>query len=274
MQPYQQEGQRILEQADEPGNVLKNVSGKATALVGGGLVLKKLTPFLSNLIPSSLAVKGISKINPTMGKFIKGAMDQGASSEEAIEFIKEKVQPKSSQSKNIIEEFAPEVHELLVDKVGQGLKPLAVAFQLSQDPKLKSVIRGLEKKTGKAFSDLVSSIFGSDGQSQGNLQSNSTQDALSQLFGQNAQKQTVDPLKQALDMGDAGALKQILNINEKQALAIIQKYIQGPNQPNSTQGALSKLAGKNGQAQQSSGSQALMQALQAAQQARARRQQR
>jgi len=120
-------------------------------------------------------------------------MEKGLNIKDGFDFIKnnlKKQQEDKSQAalqpKNIIEEHAPEVYEMLKSKIGQGLKPLVAAFQLSQDSKHKKKISELQKKTGKNFSDLVTSIFGSEEKPQ---EKTDSMKAIDQIFQKSPQSQ-------------------------------------------------------------------------------------
>lgn len=212
MQPYQQASEEILRQSKEPGKAIgalaKTATGLTAGLAGGGAILNRIMPFLSKYIDPDLAVKGLNKIDPRFGKFVSGALGQGMSVEDIGSFIKEKVtgeKPQEEQQakqpqqpKNIIEEYSPEVHEILVDKIGQGLKPLAVAFQLANDAKFKRPIEELQKKTGKSFSDLVSAVFGGQESEQ---QPNQPQQAQQQDPRQMAQQMIAQHQQQQPQQG-------------------------------------------------------------------------
>lgn len=92
MQPYQEASQSILSQKDEYGNLLKKGAGIGLSLVGGGAVLKRIVPLLSKLVPSGMAAKGLAKIDPRFGKFVQGAMDTGYTQEDALNFLREKLE--------------------------------------------------------------------------------------------------------------------------------------------------------------------------------------
>lgn len=203
MQPYQQASKEILRQSEEPGKALSAISKTAAGLAGGGAILNRIMPFLNSHISPELAKKGISKIDPRLGKFIQGSLNQGNSMEEVTEFIKEKATGEKSSKikedrKNLIEEHAPEVYEILKDKIGQGLKPLAVAFQLSQDANFKNKIEDLQKKTGSPFSQLVTSIFGGQEEQQGQSSKPQQMQEAQQIQGQTQQGQGTQNLMAAL----------------------------------------------------------------------------
>lgn len=186
MQPYQQASEAIKRQKSEPIELVSNIAKGATSFGASAYGLhgaSRLLAFINPNLPKNLAIKGISKVNPTVGKFLNHAVNNGFSPEEALGFVGEKLtsnersaeaglspsgfplqksSKSSSSQKNLIEEHAPEIHEILIDKIGQGLQPLAVAAQLASESKFKKKISELQKKTGSKFEDLVASIFGKE----------------------------------------------------------------------------------------------------------------
>lgn len=58
-----------------------------TALIG------RLVPFLNKLIPSSLAIKGISKIDSGLGRFVQNALTVGYTADNVIDYLRNKVVP-------------------------------------------------------------------------------------------------------------------------------------------------------------------------------------
>src|SRR6266478_2673500 len=81
--------------------------GLATGL-GATSLSSRLLPFLSEHIPLDLAMKGINKLSPKLGKFLKEGQSMGLDVKKGLDFIKEKVGPK--EKRNIIEQYSPELH--------------------------------------------------------------------------------------------------------------------------------------------------------------------
>lgn len=196
---------------------VKTAIGIGTSLTGVGLGAR-IAPFLSELIPADIALKGISKISPKIGNFLQKGMQAGLNVKDGLNFIKDKLeskdQPKSQpqQPQNIIEEHAPEVHEILKDRIGQGLKPLAVAYQVAKEGKFKKQIADLQKKTGKSFGDLVSSVFGGEEkQPQQSKPLPSGDEGIQQLikFGNEQQSQNNQPQQTQIGPGQQALMKSI-----------------------------------------------------------------
>ncbi len=175
------------------GNVA-SVAGGAAALTAGAKLGSKILPFLSDFIPQDLAMKGINKISPQLGKFLKKGQSMGLNVKEGFEYLRNQFTPKKQEQKptNIIEEHSPELHEFIVDKIGTGITPMAAAFQATQDPKFKSVIESLQKKAKKGFSEIIGSIFGGQDQSKAALQPQ-PQKPVAQQTQPQAQQQAQQP---------------------------------------------------------------------------------
>lgn len=75
------------------GKKLLNVAATATGLG----ISSKILPFLSKYIPVDLAVKGISKISPQLGNFLKKGQSAGLDIKEGLDFIKEKLTPSQQE---------------------------------------------------------------------------------------------------------------------------------------------------------------------------------
>lgn len=52
-------------------------------------MITKILPFLNDLIPTALAFKGISKLNPKIGKYLSAATAAGYGAKEALGYLKE-----------------------------------------------------------------------------------------------------------------------------------------------------------------------------------------
>ncbi len=67
--------------------------GKAALSVattfGGLAVASKILPFLNELLPVDLALKGISKVSPKIGNFLKRGMEQGLNVKDGLNFLRE-----------------------------------------------------------------------------------------------------------------------------------------------------------------------------------------
>lgn len=168
MQPYQEASQEIRRQKDAPGKFLKTAALTLPAVAGGGAALSRIIPFLSDMIPTSLAAKGLAKVDPRMGKFIDGAVAAGHTIDEAIGFIKDKVEPSkqepTKQNRSIIEQYSPELFGVLKQLIGQGKSPLQAGALAQLDKQYQKVIKQMETDHSAPFSAIIESTFGSSQQ--------------------------------------------------------------------------------------------------------------
>src|SRR6185437_1249107 len=94
--PYQAADEETRRQAGAP---IKTAATLATSAIAGGAALKKVLPFLNNLIPGELMRKGLSKVNPDIGKFVDTALNNGYGLDEIRNFMSEKFNKRNSEDK-------------------------------------------------------------------------------------------------------------------------------------------------------------------------------
>jgi alkylated DNA nucleotide flippase Atl1 len=184
--------------------------GLATGL-GASSLGTRLLPFLSEHIPLNLAMKGINKISPKLGKFLKDGQSMGLNVKEGLDFIKDKIG--SKEQRNIIEQYSPELHNFLKQEIGQGRAPIEAAA-LATLPKsgrdFTKAIKQLEKDHKTSFQQIVQSIFGTAQQSQQQMPQQMQPEAPQQA--QTAQ-QGAGPGQQAnTDQALMAALEKILQM--------------------------------------------------------------
>lgn len=63
------------------------IAGIATAAGATGIA-SRVMPFLSKYIPSDLALKGINKVAPNIGKYLKKGMEKGLNIQDGLDFVK------------------------------------------------------------------------------------------------------------------------------------------------------------------------------------------
>jgi len=180
MQPYQEASEEIRRAGDRPANLIKKGASlglHAASAYAGGATASKILPFLSNYIPQSLAIKGLSKIDSRWGKFITAALDEGYDFDEVKDFIKKKAEGKKEEpqeqpkeNRNIIEQYSPELHQFIDQEVRKG-RPLIQAGAVAQNnPKFAQVIDKLQKDHKTPWSNILQSIYGGALQDQGQQQ--------------------------------------------------------------------------------------------------------
>jgi len=177
-QPYQLESEEIRRRVEQPGKLLRqgaSIAGTVAGVAGIGPaanLVKKVLPFLSEFVPENLVQKGLSKINPRLGKFVKDTQGAGFGIDEIKGFIKDKIQP-AKQSGNVIEQYSPELFQFISEGVKKGLSPYKVASKAYEDKNFRGIIDKLTQDHKSSFAEILDSIFGSEG-----TQENTRQEAL------------------------------------------------------------------------------------------------
>ena len=173
MQPYQEATEEIVRQGKLPLKIASNAASAASALstAGGAAYLaggsiNRVLPFLSKYVPENLAIKGLSKVDPRYGSFIKKAMGAGKSFEEVKEFIGSKIEESkpAKEDRNIIEQYSPELFQYLKDLIKQGSTPVEAGSKAIKflDKKQQDVIKKIEKDHKTNWSSIVESVFGAN----------------------------------------------------------------------------------------------------------------
>ena len=194
MNPYEKTANEMKRQSEErPKQLAKNALAIGSTLATAGSfapILARAAPFLSEYIPEVLAIKGLSKINPKMGNFVKKAMDDGFDFNEVKNFIGEQISDsqKPQGKGNIIEQYSPELHQYIKDEKQKGKSGLsAITF-----PKFKTIIEKLTNDHKASFADILKSVYGDDGlaeqqqpaQNQPNSANNSSEiNSMEEKFG-------------------------------------------------------------------------------------------
>lgn len=175
MQPYQRATEEVMRQGEFPKRILEKAGQLGTAgfaassVIGRGIAQKAMT-FLSKYIPENLAVKGLKKLDPRFGKFIDKALGEGKSFDEIRDFMTQKAeagledmeeskQP-AKQSKNIIEQYSPELHQFMVDKVKKGENVYKAGALARFDKKFDKIIGKMEKDHKTDWSAIFQSVYG------------------------------------------------------------------------------------------------------------------
>lgn len=159
------------------GNIGKGIATAAslgTAAVAGPLAAKVL-PFLNKYIPAGLAVKGINKVSPKLGSFLKKGQEMGLDVESGLNFLKEKLggnkpSEPAKESRNVIEQYSPELHQTILGEIQKGRSPLEAGALASMDKtgrkSFKSIIEKLEKDHKSPLSAIIQTVYGGSKQVQ------------------------------------------------------------------------------------------------------------
>jgi len=181
MQPYQEAGETIRRQAENPVNAIKSLAGIGLGGIGisaasqaGAALMKRAMPLLSKYVPQELAIKGLNKLDPRFGKFIKKAMDEGYDYEEVKDFMEKKGEKELSEEqpkegRNIIEQYSPELFQFLNEQLGRGLDPIQAGAIAQNDKRFGPIIQKMMKDHKTPWSNIVEGIFGKEMRRQSGL---------------------------------------------------------------------------------------------------------
>ncbi len=164
------------------GNIKKAAATVATtagtaATIGTGLA-SKVMPFLNKYIPTALAIKGINKVSPQLGSFLKKGQDMGLNVEEGMNFIKDKLGSSgqgTKENRNIIEQYSPELHQFIKERIGKGDTPITAGLAARTSKKFDDAITKLTKDHKSPWSSIIESVFGNGQTAQQQPQSQPSQ---------------------------------------------------------------------------------------------------
>lgn len=135
--------------------------GVGAATLGAGA---RLMPFLNDLIPTDLAIKGISKVNPEVGKFLQKGMSQGLDVKDGLKFVKKQFgigsESPAKDDRSIIEQYSPELYQFLMGEIQKGQTPFNAAVLAAKSGKYQKEIQQMQKDHKTGFGALVNSVFG------------------------------------------------------------------------------------------------------------------
>lgn len=223
MQPYQQASQALREGEEEPFRFAKNL---ALTAVGAGVakagshVLSKMIPAVSALInqhvPENLSSKGLEKIDPRFKKFISGALDQGYSYDDVRNFLGEKVQKsqekpqaESKGSKNLIEQYDPELHIYMNEKIKKGESPVQAATQALKHERFNKAVKKLTKEHKTNWLDIVNAVYGA-----GTTKQNTQQQTVQQQPMQQPQQPVQQQAAQGPGPGQAALMEMLQKLQQ------------------------------------------------------------
>jgi hypothetical protein len=170
MQPYQEASEAIKRQQDAPSRYLKNAASLGLAATGGGAIASRILPFLNKYVPAEIAKKGLSKISPTISKFINGAINQGYTEEEAFDFIRNKSEGSNKaevkENRNVIQQYDDRLAAFLDNEIKQGRNPLEAGALARSKKEFQKSIDKIEKDHKTNWSSILSTVYGQPEQSQ------------------------------------------------------------------------------------------------------------
>lgn len=195
------------------------LKGGVNTIIAGASALgasSKILPFLSSYLTPDMAMKGINKIAPEVGKFLQNGMKSGLSLKSGLEYLRQNAVPKEAkeveenaqESRNIIEQYSPELNQFIQEQIGKGLDPIQAGAIAQNDKRFSSVIQKLMKDHKTPWSNILQAVFGQGQQASGQAQQNPTNEGNAQQSMQGQQQQQpnqgIDPqLAQILQQGNA-----------------------------------------------------------------------
>lgn len=210
MNPYERTAQEMKRQSeDRPKKLAKNALAIGSTLgtaASFAPMLARAAPFLSEYIPENLAIKGLSKISPKFGSFVKGAMDEGFDFKEIKDFIGGKIKESQEMksSKSPIRGYSEELMDQIEDSIAKGMSPGNAARNQHLIGKYNDIIKKIEKDYKTPFDKVIEDMF-SEGNNQNQNKMEQSQQQTNQQPQQTAkQSQGIDPqLAQILQQGNA-----------------------------------------------------------------------
>lgn len=236
LRPDELKTESEIEKAKKRTNMVKEGLANTASLAAGGLGLaaasagskmaSKVLPFLNKYIPEELAMKGISKVSPKFGEFLKSGMSQGLTLSSGLEFLKENFMNEEKQNKqnkmsgeNILSQYSPDLKSYIENKINEGYSPTKAALSAQGESKLKSAIEKIKKdhKLDKNFGffDFIESLYGSPKQIP-------SKNSLSEEIEPQQQMQQGQS-QQAPQQGSQGIDPQLAQILQ-QGSAILQRF--------------------------------------------------
>lgn len=165
MIPYRKATDSLIKQHERPAKLLKTAA--SIGLTGAGAALaSKALPFLSEYIPSELAMKGLSKVSPKLGKFVQEGLSLGKSFDEIKEFVGSQLSPalqnEQEQKPNILQQYSPELFGFIQEEVKKGRTPMQGAGLAKLSGKFGQVIKQMENDHKMPYSSIIESVFGEE----------------------------------------------------------------------------------------------------------------
>ena len=187
----------------------------AGALAGASGLASKVLPFLSEYIPTDLAMKGINKIAPKLGEFLKSGLSQGLSVESGLDYLKEQFkrpeQEPAKEEGNIIKQYSPELSQFIEGEIKKGRSPLEAGAMAQLKPEFKKHIEKLSKDHKSPWSAILETVYGKGDKAE----------AVKAYNAQKQQKQTMmqqeeERFNQQYTNGGGGSAEQAMMQNQQQ----------------------------------------------------------
>lgn len=157
-------------------NLIKG-AGTAASLGAGAIATgtaARVLPWLSQYIPTDLAMKGLRKVSPKIADFLKRGQSAGLDIKEGLQYVKDSIskeqekkpserEKKPKIDRNIIEQYSPELHQFIMSEIKNGRSPLEAGAIAALDRKgsnFKSIISKLTKDHKSPWSAILETVYG------------------------------------------------------------------------------------------------------------------
>lgn len=239
LRPDEREAQSNIERSKKTDSRLKTgakvaldvglaATGASVAPKAFGALSSRVLPFLSEYIPVDLALKGINKVSPELGKLLDSGMKKGLDVKEGFDFIRSQLQDfqgevdnlgkePAKQNRSIIEQYSPNIHKYIEGLIKQGNTPSQAALKSQKflDKKELDIIKKIEKDHKSDWTSIVESIFGG-GQASQQTNPSILQDPNSMPQGQPSPEMQAQTTQQPQQGQGQQALMQMLQqINQR-----------------------------------------------------------
>jgi hypothetical protein len=170
------------EELDRKVNQGKNLAiGIGSSLLAGG-VASKVMPFINQYIPTDLALKGINKVAPKLGSFLKRGQEMGLDVEDGLKFIKDRMGKPEEEEKNIIEKYSPKIDRFIRERIAEGKdlgETLNAARKLDED-----AVKRLQKDYKSDWYKIGESVYGQGKRGKGQSSQQSTPESVQNMQNQ------------------------------------------------------------------------------------------
>lgn len=136
-------------------------------------IASKIAPFLNQYISPELALKGINKVAPKVGDFLKKGMEKGLNLKDGFDYLKKNLgfneagdRGSAKDDRNIIEQYSPELNEYIKKYLQRGVSPLKAGAMAEVTGRFKGAIKKMMKDHKMPFSQILQSIYGSEPEGQ------------------------------------------------------------------------------------------------------------
>ena len=166
--------QKLRGYRDKGLSLAGNIGSTAVAggiAVAGGKLASRILPLLNEYVPTELALKGINKISPKLGSFLRKGLDSGLDARDGLNFIKDHLskgaeQPEQAQAAqqpsqgNIIAQYDDELNAFMENEIAKGRAPLEAGAIARTKDKFRKSIEKMEKDHKSNWSRIIESTFG------------------------------------------------------------------------------------------------------------------